>query len=144
MTSFDTLLSIAEAGNDPPLFYIESTDKNPASEIQRQATFRKLMAQLAPAVIVYANTNGTHIASLAGRAKANREGRTIGVPDVTIVWNRGVAWIEWKAGKGKPSAAQIEFGNRLVRAGQHMACYRDPISAVDWIRSLGAPVRALA
>lgn len=144
MTSFDTLLSIEEAGTDPPLFYIEPTDKNPASEIQRQATFRKLMAQLAPTVIVYANTNGTHIASLAGRAKANREGRTIGVPDVTIVWNRGVAWIEFKADKGKPSAAQIEFGNRLVRAGQHMACYRDPMAAVDWIRSLGAPVRALA
>lgn len=143
MTSFDTLLSIEEARNAAPLFYVEPPDKNPANEIQRQATFRKLMAQIAPSIIVYANTNGTHIASLAGRAKANREGRTIGVPDITVVWNRGVAWIEWKAGKGKMSAAQVEFGNRLVQAGQHMACYRDPMAAVDWICSLGAPVRAI-
>lgn len=140
MTSLDDLLDIEEAGGKPPLFYVEPTDKNPASEIQRQATFRKIMSQVAPSIIVYANTNGTHIASLAGRAKAGREGRTIGVPDVTVVWNRGVAWIEFKAGKGQLKPAQIEFGNRLVLCGQHVACFRDPIHAIDWVRSIGAPV----
>lgn len=144
MTAFDTLLALDGRLNDSPRFPIEAPDKNPASEIQRQTTFRRLMAQLAPAVLVYANTNGTHIASQAGRAKANREGRTIGVPDVTVVWNRGVAWIEFKSGKGRPSQAQIDFGNRLVDCGQHVACFRDPMAAVGWVRSLGAPVRALA
>lgn len=126
-----------------PLFLIEPPDKHPGSEIQRQASFLKMMRQLAPDVIVYANTNGTHIATLAGRAKANREGRTIGCPDITVVWNRGVAWIEFKSGKGQPSDAQVEFGNRLVRAGQLMACFRDPLNAVNWLREQGAPVRLL-
>lgn len=125
------------------LFPIEPPDKQPGSELQRQATFLKLMRQLAPDVVVYANTNGTHIASLAGRAKANREGRAIGCPDVTIVWNRGVAWIEFKSGKGQPSDAQVDFGNRLVRAGHHVACFRDPVNAINWLRDQGAPVRLL-
>jgi len=124
-------------------FPIEATDKNPATELQRQATFLKMMRTLAPNVICYANTNGTHIASFAGRAKANKEGRTIGASDVTIVWNRGVAWIEFKAGKGSLKPAQIEFGNRLHEMGHHVACFRDPISAVDWLRSIGAPVRGV-
>lgn len=125
-----------------PRFPVEATDKSPATELQRQATFLKMMRTLAPSVICYANTNGTHIASFAGRAKADKEGRTIGASDVTIVWNRGVAWIEWKAGKGSLKPAQIEFGNRLYEMGHHVACFRDPVSAVDWLRSIGAPVKA--
>ncbi|MEN2749331.1 VRR-NUC domain-containing protein [Sphingomonas sp. T9W2] len=124
-----------------PLFVVEAPDKKPGTELQRQATLLKLLRHLAPDVIAYANTNGTHIASLAGRAKANREGRTIGAPDLTVVWNRGVAWIEMKAGKGDLNPAQIDFGNRLHRAGQHVGCFRDPMSALEWLRSLGAPVR---
>lgn len=131
-----------ETDLDPvPLFVVEGPDKSPASEIQRQATFLKLVRQLAPDVIAYANTNGTHIASMGGRAKANREGRTIGAPDLTLVWNRGVAWIEFKAGKGKLSPAQVDFCNRLVRAGQHVACFRDPMGAIAWLRDCGAPVK---
>lgn len=144
MTAFDTLASLEDGLKQSPRFFIEPTDKNPASELQRQATFRRVMAQVAPQVIVYANTNGTHIASHAGRAKANREGRTIGVPDITLVWNRGVAWLEMKAGKGQLKPAQIEFCNRLIERGQHVACYRNPYAAIDWVRSLGAPVRAVA
>jgi len=124
-------------------FPVEATDKNPATELQRQATFLKMMRTLAPNVICYANTNGTHIASFAGRAKANKEGRTIGASDIVCVWNRGVAWIEWKAGKGSLKPAQIEFGNRLYEMGHHVACFRDPNSAVDWLRSIGAPVRII-
>ncbi len=127
-----------------PRFLVEDPDKNPGTEIQRQATFRKLMARLAPAVTVYANTNGTHIASLAGRARANREGRTIGAPDLTLFWNHGVAWIEFKAGKGSLKPAQIEFCNKLADDGHHVACFRDPINAVDWVRSLGAPVKSVS
>lgn len=123
-------------------FTVQPPDKSPATELQRQATFLKLMRTLAPNVICYANTNGTHIASFAGRAKADKEGRTIGVCDVNCVWNRGVAWIEFKAGKGAMSPAQIEFGNRLHDMGHHVACFRDPGDAVDWVRSLGAPVRS--
>lgn len=125
-----------------PLFVVEAPDKKPGTELQRQATLLKLLRQLAPDVIAYANTNGTHIASLSGRAKANREGRTTGAPDLTVVWNRGVAWIEMKSGKGDLSDAQVDFGNRLHRAGQHVGCFRDPMVALDWLRSLGAPVRA--
>ncbi len=124
-----------------PLFPIEAPDKSPATEIERQATLLKMLRQLAPGVIAYANTNGTHIASMSGRRKANREGRTIGAPDLTVVWNRGVAWVEMKAGRGSMSDAQVDFCNRLFRAGQHVACFRDPMSALEWLRDCGAPVR---
>ncbi len=127
-----------------PNFPVEAPDKSPATELQRQATFLKLLRQLAPGVIAYANTNGTHIASLASRAKANREGRTVGAPDLTVVWNRGVAWIEFKAARGRMSNAQVEFCNRLVQAGQHVGCFRDPMAALDWLRDCGAPVRIAA
>ena len=141
-----SLAALIDALDEPlkpePRFPIEAPDRSGASEIQRQATFRKLMARMAPSVVVYANTNGTHIASLAGRQKANREGRTIGCPDLTVFWNRGVAWIEFKAGKGTLSDAQVEFGNRLVEAGHHMACFRSPDAAVEWIRSIAPAVFA--
>jgi hypothetical protein len=131
----------AEREGEGPQFVVEPPDKSPATEIERQFTFRKLMRQLAPTVMVYANTNGTHIASLAGRRKADREGRMIGVPDVTCVWNRGIAWIEFKAARTKPTEAQVEFMNRLADRGHHVACFRSPMAAVEWVASLGAPVR---
>lgn len=141
MTDFTEIDALDGSLNPTPRFPVEPTDKGTASELQRQATFRKMMAVLAPNVLVYANTNGTHIASFAGRAKANKEGRTIGCPDITVVWNRGVAWLEFKAGKGAMKPAQIEFCNRLVDMGQHVACFRTPDAAVEWLRGLGVPVR---
>lgn len=143
MTPLAALLAMDEPVKPSPRFTIEPSDKGDASELARQIAFRRFMASAAPSVLVYANTNGTHIATQGGRYKANAEGRTKGVPDVTVVWNHGVAWLEWKAGKGTPSNAQIELGNRLVTMGQRFAVVRSVDFAAALLREWGAPVRAI-
>lgn len=138
MTALAAILAL-EVENAEPRFVVEPPDRSDATEIARQLAFRNFMRIAAPKVLVYANTNGTHIASHAGRAKADREGRTKGAPDLTVVWNHGIGWLEFKAGKGKPSLAQVEFGNRLVAMGHRFAVVR----SVDFARALLAEWGAL-
>lgn len=132
------LALISDDAAPVPRFTIEPPDKSDATEIARQLAFRQAMRFAAPRVLVYANTNGTHIASRAGRAKADREGRTKGAPDLTIVWQTGVGWLEFKAGKGRPSDAQVEFGNRLVALGHRFAVVRSVDFAMAVLREWGA------
>ena len=47
---------------------------------------------MAPAVAAYANAN----AGKRNPSKAKAEGIRAGVFDLTLVWNRGVAWVEFK------------------------------------------------
>ena len=136
--------------DEKPLFPVQEPDgrKNEA-ELPRCVMFLRLMRTFAPRCIVYANSN-------AGRRnplQARREGIVAGVFDYTVVWTpeshlliAGVAWVEMKgyskAGTaGKLSQAQIDFGNALHRAGHLCAAFFDPVAAVNWLRSIGAPVR---
>ena len=131
---------LAEPQDLVPQFPVEAKDKDPASELQRQATFLKLMRQLGPTVICFANVNAAK-RGLKAQAQAKREGMRAGVFDVTCIWGDGIAWIEWKNGTSKPSDAQIEFGNQLVERGMRCALFRKPESALAWLRRLGAPIR---
>ncbi len=139
MTALADILAMEPDGE--PRFTIEPPDRGDASEITRQLAFRQAMRFGAPSVLVYANTNGTHIASRTGRLKADREGRTKGAPDLTIVWQTGVGWLEFKAGRGSPSHAQIDFGNRLVDMGHRFAVVRTVDFALALVREWGCPVR---
>lgn len=146
MTAFDTLLALEGELNDAPRFPVEAPDgKRGWTELDRQAVFRQIMRNAAPSVLVYAVPN----AGKRNPAQARKEGIMGGVFDLQCWWNRGVALPEMKGydSRGRPgklSQAQIDWGNRMHDMGWPVACFFDPYAAVDWVRSLGAPVRPVA
>lgn len=127
---------------EKPIFPVEAPDgRRDWSEADRQATFRGRLRMMAPSLIVWANAN----AGKRGRTQAIKEGVTAGVFDLSVasgrVGDRFVAFPEMKGydsrGKaGSLSQAQIDWGNRMYRAGHHVACFFNPDSAVEWLRQI--------
>lgn len=110
------------------------------SEIEIQTVFRGRARMLCPAVSIVAVPNGTYIASMAGRAKAKREGLATGFPDILCFWrDKGIAAIEFKAAKGRLSEAQEEWLDRLTSFGIPATVSRDPDHAIEFLRDSGAP-----
>lgn len=144
MTILDELEQFAVDLDEQPLFPVEGPDgKRHLSEIQRQATFINLMKTLAPTVMVFAIPN----AGKRNPRLAKKEGITGGVFDLCCTWEGGgICWPEMKgyssAGRaGELSRSQISWGNDMYRRGHKVACFFDPMSAVNWVRRCGAPVR---
>lgn len=150
MTDWDAMETPLKA---EPLFPVEAPDgRKDLTELDRAVMFRRYMANLAPAVILYPNAN-------AGRRnpmQARREGIMAGVFDYTAAWDIAdstladcavsVCWVELKgydkSGRpGKLSNAQIEWGNAMQARGHKVACFFSGKSAFDWLASLGAPIR---
>lgn len=129
--------------HDAPRFHVEAPDgRREWTEIERQVTFRRLMATAAPRLLVFANAN----AGKRNPRQAKREGILGGVFDLTILWRRqAIAYVEFKGydarGRaGKLSQAQIDFGNRLADMDVPCACFFSPYSAIDWLREQGFPI----
>jgi len=111
-------------------------------ELQIQFQFRKDAKAICPGVRVVAVPNGTHIASRYGRAKANKEGRSAGFPDLMCIWPGGTAYIEFKAGKsGSVDENQARWLDWLRDAGFPCVVSRHEEHALGWLKSLGAPFR---
>lgn len=125
-----------------PRFTVEPKDKDLGSEIERQTTFLGMLRLAAPTVMAWAVPNG-HNRGLKDRVKAKKEGLKAGVPDLTVVWNHGTAFIEFKDGKGNPDANQIDLLNYLQDAGHHCAVVRSPEFAIELLGLWGAPVRRI-
>lgn len=129
--------------NAPPIFPVESPDGDRGrSEIARQVTLFSTMRMAAPSVLGFAIPN----AGKRNPTLARKEGIMGGAFDTEWHWDAGAAWIELKGydsrGRaGTLSQAQIDWGNRMHRLGKPVACFFDPIAAVRWLASLGAPVR---
>jgi len=146
-TEIDALDGALYPDLDPRVF-VEPKDKGKASEYTRQKEWVAHMRMCAGKVLVFAVPNGTHIASNAGRTKVKAEGLYTGFPDTGCLWEGdvydawvpGVAFPEWKDGKGDPSAAQIECLNRLVAMGYPCGIFRTTEVCCNWLRSVGAPV----
>jgi len=126
-----------------PRVFVEAKDKGIASETYRQREWVGHMHQHARSVLVFAIPNGTNIPSFAGRSKVKAEGLYTGFPDTGAHWDGGYAYLEWKDGKGDPSDAQIECLNRLVGMGYPCGVFRTAEAAVNWLASVGCPVRAV-
>lgn len=141
MASFADDLGLIEDDDSAPIFPCEPPDGlRHLSELDRVVTFRRLMRQLAPRVMVYANAN----AGKRSRRQASAEGIVAGVFDYTVAWNHGVAWPEFKGydSRGRPgklSQPQIDWGNAMSRIGHPVACFYSPVSAVEWLRGIGCP-----
>lgn len=142
MNAFADLLAL-DAPLKPvldPRVYVEPKDRGAASELDRQGAWVNFIHRYAHRVLVYAVRNGAHIATRGGRIKAKREGLYTGFPDAGANWEGGLAYLEWKDGRGDPSDAQIECLNRLVAMGHPCAIVRTMEAANRWLVEQGAPI----
>lgn len=138
-TAFDALeTSLTEA----PRFTIEPPDRDSRSEIERQTAFLGMLRMVGPTIMTWAVPNG-HNRGLKDRVKAKKEGLRAGVPDLTVCWNHGVAFFEFKDARGKPQPNQIDLLNYLHDAGHRCAVVRSPEFAISLLAEWGAPVRAV-
>lgn len=135
--------SLEDELNPEPQFFVQAPDgRKDWPEIDRQATFRKVMRWAAPRVWLHANAN----AGKRNPALARKEGIVAGVFDLTAHWHGPLtAYIELKGfdarGRaGSLSDGQIRFGNRMVEMGVPCACFFNPYDAAEWLRGLGFPI----
>lgn len=119
-----------------PLFYVERPDKDPATELQRVAEFRREFRKALPTGRIMAVPNaGKRGATAIRNAKA--EGLSKGAPDMVVMWNGETVFLEWKRGTGKPSDAQTDWLNWLHVNGFPCAVVRTASGALNFLRSLG-------
>lgn len=143
MNAFSAIDALDMPLKAEPRFTIEPKDKAAGSEIERQTTFLGMLRMLAPTVMVWAVPNG-HNRGLKDRVKAKKEGLKAGVPDLTLVWNHGAAFLEFKDGRGNPDANQVDLLNYLQEAGHRCAVVRSPEFALSLLADWGAPVRRVS
>lgn len=157
MTDWNAL----ESPLDPvPLFLVEApgkpgTDPRLWPEAERQAAFISYLRRTSPKIIARAIRNEGK-RGMYERRQMKRTGLLAGTFDTLILWDmadatsddcpRSVAMIEFKGfdknGRpGKLSPQQIEFGNDLHKRGHAAACFYTASAAIDWLASLGAPIR---
>lgn len=142
MNALSDLMGMSEALKPVPVFTIEPRDRGVASEIDRQAAFLALLRLTAPGVLAWAVPNAGK-RGMKDRVKAKKEGLRSGTPDLTVCWNRGVAFLEFKAGSGPLSDNQVGLLNYLTEAGHHCAVVRTPEFAMQLLAEWGAPVRSV-
>lgn len=140
--AFKMLDALDSALAEDPIFPVEAPDgRKDWPEADRQAAFRGRLRVIAPSLTIYANAN----AGKRNPTQARKEGVTAGVFDLTVasgeIGARFVAWPEFKGytAKGRAgqlSQSQIDWGNRMYRAGHHVACFFDPDSAIAWLRTI--------
>lgn len=119
-----------------PLFFIEQPDKDPASELQRVALFRRELRKKLPSARIIAIPNaGKRGATAIRNAKA--EGLAKGAPDMVVLWNGETVFLEWKAGKTTPSPQQVDWLNWLHVNGHPCAVVRTWGGAFNFLRTLG-------
>jgi hypothetical protein len=123
--------------------WVEVRDKDPRSEDARQAEYVSTMRKLCRGIKVFAIPNGAKRTQWAA-AKVKREGLYKGWPDTGACWATtlapGIAWIEFKNGTDGPDADQVETLNWLHRRGHKVAVCRTATGALQWLKSIGAPV----
>jgi hypothetical protein len=108
------------------------------SELQIQTLFRSRLRMRAPQVHCVAIPNaGARGQKALNQARA--EGAAWGFPDVMLLWPGGVAFIEFKAAKGKLSDRQAGWLDRLQALGHPATVSRDPDEALVWLEQQGAP-----
>jgi hypothetical protein len=143
--------------DEKPLFPVEDWKKladprRDLGELERQSQFVAFMRKVCPHMMVAAVPNAGKRGFKAQR-QAKREGMVAGAFDTLVTWDIShahpdcpatMAMIEFKgfsSGKaGALSRQQIEFGNRLHKQGHKVACFFSARTAIEWLRSLGAPI----
>lgn len=123
-------------------WHFDVPDRDPRTELQRVQVFTNHLAKHAPSIAVFAVPNAGRSSDWE-RLQRWREGARAGVPDLVVAWKGAdgprVAFMEWKDGKSGPSDKQRAWLNFLHRQGQLCGVFRQPESAVAWLKRQGAP-----
>jgi hypothetical protein len=131
--------------HEQPEFFIEPTDKDPASEIQRVAMFRQLMRMASPQTMIVGIPNAGKRGQWALN-QARKEGLYAGFPDLQCMAPSRIgkppliAFLEWKDARSKPASHQVDCLNRLHRMGFPCGVFRQAETAVAFLRRNGFPV----
>lgn len=140
MTALDDIMALPDVLDEPDeAWWIDSPDRDPASEERRQQIFLADLKKLAPRVMAFSVPNGGKRSDWAA-GKAKREGMRSGATDLVLTWAGGVAFVEFKNGVTRPSRPQRDFLNTLYRQGHPCGVFRRSASALDWLRQVGCPV----
>lgn len=136
-----------------PLFPVEAPDgRKDLPELERQAWVVSYIRRSQPHIVCWATPNAAKRGFKAQR-QSKREGLLAGVFDLTFAWDvadgRGdatVCWAEMKgydaSGKaGKLTEAQVHWGNDMHGKGYAVACFFSAKSVIEWLVTLGAPIR---
>lgn len=119
----------------------------PPTERQVQRAILQMMGRAFPSVLVHHSPNGGH---LAGNDQARfkqvgalkGDGMKVGWPDLTCVWNRGVAFMEVKRPGYSPSQVspqQLQIHAQLAEMGFAPAIVTSEEDAFAFLRERGAP-----
>jgi hypothetical protein len=137
MTALAAWADLETPLDEGPVFYVEPTDKSPATETERVVAFRQLFRLAYPRCILIAVPNGAKRSQWALN-QALREGMHLGAPDLFVFAPGGkCAALEFKAGKGKPTSRQVDCLNALYRMGFAVAVVRTPEGATRFLRERG-------
>lgn len=140
MSQLQAIIDALDAPLKPePRFVVEPKDANTSPELERQTAFLRLLRVHAPSVVAWAVPNAGK-RGMKDRVKAKKEGLRAGVPDLTICWNHGVAFLEFKAAWENPDNNQVDLLNYLHAAGHRCAVVRTPEFALRLLAHWGAPV----
>lgn len=145
MTDFDHLEApvvtrgrrVGERDDEP--WFIEPRDKSADGEEARQQEFLRLLPYVAPSLNVWAVPNGARRTRWEA-AKAKREGLRAGALDLTITWNHGCAFAEFKNGTSGPTDDQRDMLNLLFRQGHRCGVFRTAERLFATLHEWGAPV----
>lgn len=149
MAEYTTFADLESPLVEEPLFYVEPVPEKPTDprkwpEEYRQREFVAYVRKRYPDIILSSFANeGKRGKRLAARMKGL--GLLAGMADITCIWDGGSAYLEFKGWQasgrpGKLSVQQIETLNRIHRNGHAVGCFYSARTALDWLRSLGAPV----
>lgn len=125
--------------DEAPLFPIEAADWSEESEVRRVIAFRRTVRLHAPALSVVAVPNAANRGQWAIN-QAKKEGAAWGFPDLMVLAPGKVAFIEFKAGRTKPAAHQVEWLNKLHRLGFPCGVFRTSVGAMRFLREHDFPV----
>jgi hypothetical protein len=120
-------------------WYCEPKDKHPWDEFHRQKKAMSDLEHLAPRIIAWAVPSGGKRSQWQAM-RARGEGMRPGVPDLTLIWPGGCAFVEFKSGTGAPDMNQKEMLNRLHRAGHHCGVFRTSGALLEKLKEWGAPL----
>lgn len=149
-----TTFADLETPLDPvPLFPVEAPDgRKDLAELDRQAWVVNYIRKHQPQIIVYATPNAAK-RGFGAQRQAKKEGLLAGVFDLTFAWDIKhsdadvtICWAEMKGydsrGRaGSLTPAQIDWGNAMHERGHKVACFFSAKSVIEWLASLGAPIR---
>jgi len=141
MSALADLLLMLEDDLSPvllPAVHIDARDRDPKPELARQSAFRSQAKRKCPAVKLVAVPNAAQRGQGA-RNRARSEGAAWGFPDIMALAPGRIAFLEFKAGTTNPEAHQIEWLNRLVTMGFPCGVFRQPDSALAFLRRHGFP-----